>query len=330
MKVNGRLTIVMYHYVRDLENSKYPEIKGLDTSLFMEQISYLKKNYNILSMEEIIDFFLNKEDLPANSVLLTFDDGLVDHYKTVFPILLENKLQGSFYIPSQCIEELKVLDVNKIHYILACGKDINVIYSHTVALIEQWREKFNLVSHHQLFSEYSGIGYHLDSPQVRFIKQILQVALPIELRKIILEDLFKTFVSLNEADIHSEIYLDKAQLREMLSEGMHIGAHGHTHSWLNSLDVSAQRSELSSSVDFLKSLGVSSRYYSLCYPFGGYNKETLKLASAMNFKLGLTTEVEIADIYSHSLLALPRLDTNDLPKERLAIKNKWFERQING
>ena len=30
----SNLTIVMYHYVRDLKNTRYPGIKGLDIDLF--------------------------------------------------------------------------------------------------------------------------------------------------------------------------------------------------------------------------------------------------------------------------------------------------------
>lgn len=34
----GKLFVVMYHYTRDLKHSRYPEIKGLDVSLFREQL----------------------------------------------------------------------------------------------------------------------------------------------------------------------------------------------------------------------------------------------------------------------------------------------------
>ena len=34
---------VMYHYVRDLQNSRFPKIKGLDYFDFITQIKYLKK-----------------------------------------------------------------------------------------------------------------------------------------------------------------------------------------------------------------------------------------------------------------------------------------------
>ncbi len=44
MKENS-LAIVMYHYVRDLKNSRYPEIKGFDISEFKAQIEFFKANY---------------------------------------------------------------------------------------------------------------------------------------------------------------------------------------------------------------------------------------------------------------------------------------------
>ena len=39
-----RLAISMYHYVRDLKHSRYPEIKGLDVNLFRQQIAFMKEN----------------------------------------------------------------------------------------------------------------------------------------------------------------------------------------------------------------------------------------------------------------------------------------------
>ena len=43
MMKGDQLTVVMYHYVRDLKHSRYPAIKGLDVSLFKGQVSFLKK-----------------------------------------------------------------------------------------------------------------------------------------------------------------------------------------------------------------------------------------------------------------------------------------------
>ncbi len=43
----NNIYVVMYHYVRDIKNSKYPNLKALDVKHFEKQISYFKKNFNI-------------------------------------------------------------------------------------------------------------------------------------------------------------------------------------------------------------------------------------------------------------------------------------------
>lgn len=53
----NKLTVVMYHYVRDLRHSRYPQIKGLDIALFKEQIGFLKKHYHFVTIEEVIDAY---------------------------------------------------------------------------------------------------------------------------------------------------------------------------------------------------------------------------------------------------------------------------------
>lgn len=50
-----QLKVVMYHYVRDLKNSRYPDIKGMDYEKFKRQIRYLRDRYNIVRMEDVLD-----------------------------------------------------------------------------------------------------------------------------------------------------------------------------------------------------------------------------------------------------------------------------------
>ena len=112
------LTIVMYHYVRDLRHSAYPELKGLSTDAFEGQIQYIKRHYNVISGPELMDAIVESAPLPPCPLLLTFDDGYIDHFTEVFPVLDRENLPGCFFPPAKCILEHKVLDVNKVHYII--------------------------------------------------------------------------------------------------------------------------------------------------------------------------------------------------------------------
>ena len=74
-----KLYISMYHYTRDLMHSRYPKIKGLDINLFRKQIEFFKANFNVVTMEEVIESVEDGTELPKNPVLLTFDDGYADN-----------------------------------------------------------------------------------------------------------------------------------------------------------------------------------------------------------------------------------------------------------
>ena len=115
-----KITVIMYHYVRELRFTKYPKIKALLASEFKEQVSYLQKYYEFVTITDCIDVVYNKSRaFPSNAALLTFDDGFIDHFTTVFPILEEREIQGCFFPAAKTIEESTVLDVHKIQFILA-------------------------------------------------------------------------------------------------------------------------------------------------------------------------------------------------------------------
>src|SRR6266513_5422022 len=54
---------------------------------FTEQILLLKKNYNIISPEQFLQWCEGQLDLPRRSVLLTCDDGLLNAMTDMLPIV---------------------------------------------------------------------------------------------------------------------------------------------------------------------------------------------------------------------------------------------------
>ena len=187
----NKLSVVMYHYVRDLKNSRYPEIKGCDVRLFKEQIGFLKKHYNFVTVEEVIDVWNNKKELPPHAVLLTFDDAYKDHFDYVFPILEHEHIQGAFYPPVKAITEHTVLDVNKIHFILASTpvEKFNNLLNELRLQLDKYREEYNLESYEYYFNKLAVAG-RFDPKEVIFVKRLLQVELPEDLRRIIADDIF--------------------------------------------------------------------------------------------------------------------------------------------
>ena len=240
----------MYHYVRDLRNSRYPNINALDIELFKEQIVYLRKHYNIISMEEVIHSVDNQVDLPNKSVLLTFDDAYSDHYTNVFPVLDKYKIQGSFFAPAKAIMENTVLDVNKIHFILASVEDKLRIVNDLKNLIQLNQKEYQLKDFDFYYKKLAK-AYRFDTKDVIFIKRLLQVELDEELRNKIVNILFEKYVRISESAFSRELYMNEDQFKHMLRNGHHIGNHGYNHYWWNSLSIEEMNLELDLSISFL-------------------------------------------------------------------------------
>ncbi len=315
----------MYHYVRDLKNSRYPEIKGLDVSSFKEQIHYMRKYYNFVTMEEVIYSIDNEKTIPDKSILLTFDDAYMDHYSTVFPILDKYDIQGSFYVPSKAITEHTVLDVNKIHFILAAVKDKSKLVNELKKLIKVYQKVYSLQNFDYYYKKLARASV-LDTKDVIFIKRLLQVELVENLRIKIINILFKKYVGLSENIFSRELYMNEDQLKHMLKSGMHIGNHGHNHYWWDSLSKQEMGNELDLSINFLENLGVDMNNWTACYPYGSYDEKSIKMLKERGCKLAFTTETDIGTTNKDKRFIMPRLDTNHIPKDKNQSTEKWYEK----
>jgi len=321
----NNLTIVMYHYVRDLKNSRYPDIKGLDINLFKEQINYMRKHYHIITMEEVTYSIDNQVKIPDKSALLTFDDAFSDHYNNVFPILDKYKLQGSFYAPTKAIKEHIVLDVNKIHFILASVEDKLDLLNDLKELVRVYQKEYQLEDFDYYYKKLAQASL-MDTKDVIFIKRLLQVELVEELRIIIVDTLFKKYIGVSENSFSRELYMNEEQLKHMLRSGQHIGSHGHNHYCWNTLNKEEMSQELDLSINFLEKIGVDMNNWTACYPYGLYDNQSIEMLRERSCKLALTTEVNIATINKNTRFIMPRLDTNDMPKDKNEKTNDWYNK----
>jgi len=319
------LTTVMYHYVRNIKESRYPDIKGLELKDFIEQIEYMMKHYNFVTIEQIISSYEGGEPLPEKAILLTFDDAYAEHFNFVYPILKKYNIQGCFYPPASVITDNVLLDVNKIHFILASAKNHDDLVKEIERLLIKYKSEFKLNDFDYYYNKLA-IADRFDTAQVIFIKRLLQHELDEKLRNKIADELFKKYVEIGEKAFCQELYMNEQQIEHLIRDGMHVGSHGYNHNWWNKLTFSDLEKEIDLSMDFLQHVGADMENWTACYPYGGYNKKVVDLLSKMNCKLAFTTEVDIADITVMNRLMIPRLDTNDIPKQSGATPNKWFSK----
>jgi peptidoglycan/xylan/chitin deacetylase (PgdA/CDA1 family) len=306
------LTIVMYHYVRELARTRYPAIKGRDLAGFRRQLEYIAAHHTVVTAEQVMLAIRHDKRLPDNAAWLTFDDGYSDHYDAVFPLLYQRGWQGSFFPPARTVRDRQLLDVNRVHFILAAQPDHQSI----IAAVHEFVDAHQGQDGVRPFSDYwadLARASRLDPAHVIFIKRMLQHALPERLRNLLANDLFDRIVAVDQAVFAAELYMTPEQVRTMIRCGMYVGSHGAAHFWLDRLDPAAQAAELDESLAFLCALGAPTEQWVMCYPYGAYNDSLLPLLRQRGCVVGLTTRVAVAQLGSDDPLALPRLDTNDLP-----------------
>ena len=316
------VTVVMYHYVRSIRTSRYPGIKGLEYENFLEQLKYIKKNYTPITIEHLVDSFKGGLDLPKNPLLLTFDDAYIDHFKYVYPALKKFGMQGSFYAPVKAVTEGKVLDVNKIHFILSSCNNIGELLKDFKVEYELLKKDYSVEEFDCLYKKIA-FANRFDSADVIFFKRALQASLPEPMRKLITDRLFVKFIGMSEEAFSEELYMNKQHLQHLVNDGMHVGSHGYDHYWWNKLSEEELGYEIDKSVDFLKLIGATNQVLSACYPYGSWSDSVVKKLADKNFDIGFTTEVNLANPSTSKSLLIPRIDTNDLPKSEFSEKNSW-------
>lgn len=300
--------IVMYHYVRPIEGSLYPGIKGLEYNLFKCQLEYFLKNNVIVSTKDVVDAINSFKELPDNSVWLTFDDGYKDHINYVAPLLEFYGVDAAFFPVSCCFAKHQALEVNKIHYILAvseCSSElVNTLREKMFAVGYNWGEWNKFLANVDTRSRF-------DDENTVFFKRMLQRYLPPAIREEIVNDLFADIVGIAEKQFCSELYLSENDIIDLYNRGFTIGSHSSSHPWLNEISEIEQEKEITESVEAITNICGAPNNWIMCYPFGAWNDQTIEILRKNNFVLGLTTKVASANLSVHDRFKLPRLDCMD-------------------
>lgn len=105
-----KLIILCYHgIVRDVEEGFNSSGKHLDLDIFKRQMKYIVKNYEIVTMRDVENFYLGHDTLPNNSVAVTFDDGYANNYKFAHPILMELGVRATLYLATGYIGKSRLM-----------------------------------------------------------------------------------------------------------------------------------------------------------------------------------------------------------------------------
>lgn len=308
---------IMYHYVREFD-SNLPFFRFLHKDSFASQLDWLSENFGMASNDDwsaaTAGQFINDD-----KVVLTFDDGLKDHIKYVFPQLKSRGMWGIFYICSGPYISGRALDVHKVHLLLGrLGENAFAVLKKIVQpemLSDEGREAF----------DKGAYATQSNSKPVEQFKRYLNYYIIYEYREIVLDKLMQDIFDCKEKDLVKELYLSIEDIRDLSRLGMIVGSHTVTHRVLSRLSKNEQRDEIFNSQEFFESvLGVIPTTF--CYPYGGdhsFTGDTQNLLDEAGIEFAFSVEPRDCSLndFTNLRLKLPRYDCNMYPYGQLHIES---------
>lgn len=261
------LLVLTYHRIGDADKDLFdPGLFSASSEEFDEQISHLKRNASLVTLEEALAFIDGAGNAKRSArVLITFDDGYRDNYEIAFPILRSHGVQGVFFLTTEMVGSCAVPWWDKIAWLmktarvrkftlrypaeLAIDIDANGLQKSLQAVLKLYKSKDNL-------------------DPARLMQELIE-----EAKGDAAPETERRFLSWDEA-------------REMNRDGMAIGSHTQSHAVLGQLTRQQQFDELAGSRAILKEqLGAAVDV--LAYPVGhrdSFSDETQSIVREAGYR----------------------------------------------
>lgn len=150
MEQKVRIPIVMYHQVKYTNLGK----DVISPYEFESDLKYYKdKNYNTITMTQLIDYVYNDVELPPNPIILSFDDGYLSTYKNVFPLLKKYDMKIVLSIIGKSTDAFSKVVDNNIEHAHATWDQISEMQES--GLVEIQNHSYNL---HKICNGRYGCG----------------------------------------------------------------------------------------------------------------------------------------------------------------------------
>ena len=220
---NGYLSLC-YHYIRDNSAEQYfPRILGTSVDEFEKHIEMFSNYFKLITPSDALSFSNGDYNFKENEIglLLTFDDGLSDHY-TAAKILAKHGIKAIFFIPTCILKDELPANPIILHYCIA-----KFGLSSFLIFLKSSLEK-NLNNFNKHMKKFSYIKGNYDEV-IQKIKYFFKYELNEKLSRLILLEIYENMFHDKFSNAMEIMHLTKNQISEMIEMGHSIGTHTHSH-----------------------------------------------------------------------------------------------------
>jgi peptidoglycan/xylan/chitin deacetylase (PgdA/CDA1 family) len=308
--------LVMYHYVRDADNTEHPGIVAISEAEFNRQVEHLLRLHEPVSPQLLLDCVRSGNPLPSDAFLLTFDDGIIDHWERVLPVLARHKIKSIFAPIGDPYVNKRVPFVQKNQFVRGrIGED-----RLPDVFIEKAQEIMPGTDVRRLIEEAPIDGAHPGSDKYQMYKHAINATIPWDLGVEVIDELFTDMIG-DEEQFISEQYMTSRHIVELRAMGHTIASHTMRHVSLPRLSRVEQAREVRTSLDWLEHL-LGERPVWLDYPYGEFNDDSQLISSDLGVEISYSAFPPLWSSHAERF-RVPRVDTRDLPTEVSAPMSEW-------
>lgn len=305
-----QLHVATYHYVRDLPRTRFPQIKGMLLDDFCDQVRALPDLFEMATVNSALEFLKGTYQPRRDMCLMTFDDGLKEHYAEVTPILEENGIQGVFFLISSCLEDHVVAPVHMNHFLMAgLGFERYQAMFREVLRSRGFGDEFEM----RVDSAVSRHTYPLDTLEVARFKYLFNFVLPADCRDGAVRQLFRESFG-DESEFAKDLYVSWSEARAMQKAGMSLGGHTHEHRPLATLGDEELRCDLTTCRQLMDRNLDAQDHWPFSYPYGkadSFDERVVRILAELGYDCSLCTEKGM-NVPGTDLFAIRRVDCKDI------------------
>jgi peptidoglycan/xylan/chitin deacetylase (PgdA/CDA1 family) len=249
----AELLTIMWHYVREPDEEPRVGVPVMTPATFEAQLEQIARHRTVVSWAAVARALAGGPPVPRRAALLTFDDGLVDHHRTVGPRLAERGWSGVFFaMARQPGEPLSV--GHRIHILLADRTPEELRSAVVDRLDPADRAAFLAAESRELAAGADPIDV-LKRPLQRDLADVVG---PILGR--LIEERHGP-----EGAIADALHLTDGQVGGLRAAGMTMGGHGRRHLWFDHEPDERVTDEIEASAAWL---APEPRPWAFAYPYG--------------------------------------------------------------
>ena len=233
---------------------------------FQRHIRHFYRNYDLLPLDELVQYVRTRRRLGKPALAITFDDGYMDSYTCAYPILAKYSVPTTIFLASGHVGTDKLFWWNKVGYVVGrtAAKRLELDEAGTYAV-------------------------KLDSNRRQVASKIVKrlASLAEDRKNSLIEKLVSDCKVEIPDDVGRGLLLSWDDVREMSEKGIDFGAHSVTHPVLTNMSLDRAAWEIrQSKEDIERRLGRKVKFFS--YPMGYFNAGIVRIVQASGFEAALT------------------------------------------